>query len=733
MAWEPLAADLARPSARHTCHNVRTLKVEQNSREPAHSVASPTPGRALAAVRPLAKWLRWTGGPLLRGSGFESSRYLGKWLLLGTCIGLVAGLGAIVFYLAIAWSTQFFLGGLVGYLPPSPSGEGSPVIVGMDRPWLLPLVVGLGGLLSGLIVFNLAPEAEGHGTDAAIAAIHHHQGRVRARIPPIKLIASAITIGSGGSGGREGPTAQISAGFGSLLGQWLNLTPLDRRIAVAAGMGAGIGAIFRAPLGGALMGAEILYLHDLEVEALIPALIASIVGYTVYGAYFGYAPIFGAQPDLSLGAPIQLLYYAVLGIVAGLGGILYARVFYGTTGLFHRLHVPLWVKPALGGVLVGCMGLVIPGALHMGYGWAQISMSTDLLGLPLWMVVLLPFAKILSTSLSIGSGGSGGIFGPGMVIGGMLGATFWRLGYGTLPDLPQTPAPFVIVGMMALFGGIAHAPLAVMLMVAEMTGNLSMLAPAMIAVGVSTALVGDNTIYRSQLPNRASAPAHRVHFAFPLLSSLLVRDAMQPPRVPVRRTASIRKAQTVIAEQSAMVVCVVDERDRFAGVVTRAQLEATPRADGATVRLGSLLPSSIDPLTPEQSLDDALQHLADRGVPWLPVVVSDHVVGGLGVRDAVRTYKNTLPRSVRRTRALPEETSLFDVQLRASSPVAGRTLRDAALPGSLLVVAIRRDGETIFPNANTRLQAGDVLTVVAEAARETGLKQVFDPPVDSDA
>jgi hypothetical protein len=141
-------------------------------------------------------------------------------------------------------------------------------------------------------------------------------------------------------------------------------------------------------------------------------------------------------------------------------------------------------------------------------------MGTDLLGLPLWMVILLPFAKILSTSLSIGSGGSGGIFGPGMVIGGMLGATFWRLGYGTLPDLPQTPAPFVIVGMMALFGGIAHAPLAVMLMVAEMTGNLSMLAPAMIAVGVSTALVGDNTIYRGQLPNRASAPAHRVTSPF---------------------------------------------------------------------------------------------------------------------------------------------------------------------------------------------------------------------------
>jgi CIC family chloride channel protein len=390
------------------------------------------------------------------------------------------------------------------------------------------------------------------------------------------------------------------------------------------------------------------------------------------------------------------------------------------------------VKPALGGVLVGLMALVIPGALHMGYGWVQISMGNELLDLPLWMVVLLPFAKILSTSLSIGSGGSGGIFGPGMVIGGMLGATFWRLGYGTLPDLPQTPAPFVIVGMMALFGGIAHAPLAVMLMVAEMTGNLSMLAPAMIAVGVSTALVGDTTIYRSQLPNRASSPAHRVHFAFPLLSSLLVRDAMRAPRAPIRASASIRDALALATEQAALLLTVVDERGRYAGVVTRAQLDRIPDAQRSVVRVQSMLPSTTDPLSPEQTLDDALQQLADCAVPWLPVVVGEHIVGGVGVRDAVGTYKNTLPRSARRTRALPAETSLFDVQLRADSPVIGRTLRDAGLPGSLLVVAIRREGQTVFPGPDTRLESGDVLTVVAEPAREAALKAFFDPPVTAD-
>jgi hypothetical protein len=183
------------------------------------------------------------------------------------------------------------------------------MVVPMTRAWLLPAVTALGGLISGLIVFNLAPEAEGHGTDAAIEAIHKKGGAIRARIPVIKLVASAIAIGSGGSGGREGPAAQISAGFGFLMGKWLGLEVQNRRIAVAAGIGAGIGAIFRAPLGGALLSAEILYIHDLEVEALIPGLIASILGYSVFGAFFGYAPIFGAMPQIGFDRPIQLLYF----------------------------------------------------------------------------------------------------------------------------------------------------------------------------------------------------------------------------------------------------------------------------------------------------------------------------------------------------------------------------------------------------------------------------------------
>ena len=205
--------------------------------------------------------------------------YFQRWLVIGALIGVVAGLGAILFATAIALCTHLFLGIVVGFTPPSPAGEGPTAITPISRLWLLPVVTTLGGLLTGLIVFTLAPEAEGHGTDAAIEAFHEKGGRIRGRIPLVKMVASAITIGSGGSAGREGPTAQISAGFGSWLADLLHLDEHDRRIAMAAGIGSGIGAIFKAPFGGALLSAEVLYKRDFEADALFPSFVASAVGF----------------------------------------------------------------------------------------------------------------------------------------------------------------------------------------------------------------------------------------------------------------------------------------------------------------------------------------------------------------------------------------------------------------------------------------------------------------------
>ena len=663
---------------------------------------------------------KWIDRVRTAGSGFEGQRYLVKWLFLSSAIGIVAGLGSVVFFYAIEWFTRLFLGGIVGYMPPSPVGEGSPLVVPMTRAWLLPAVTALGGLISGLIVFNLAPEAEGHGTDAAIEAIHKKGGAIRARIPVIKLVASAITIGSGGSGGREGPAAQISAGFGFLMGKWLGLEVQNRRIAVAAGIGAGIGAIFRAPLGGALLSAEILYIHDLEVEALIPGLIASIVGYSVFGAFFGYAPIFGAMPQIGFDRPIQLLYYALLGVVCGLVGILYAKSFYGTHELFRKLALPRWLKPALGGLLVGLMGLALPACLHMGYGWVQIAMGSQASLLPLWVVLVLPFAKILSTSLSISSGGSGGIFGPGMVIGGMLGASFWRLFYPLFHGMPPNPIPFVIIGMIGMFGGIAHAPLAVMLMVAEMTGNLSLLAPAMIVVAISTAIAGNNTIYRSQIPDRASSPAHRVRMSFPLLSSLLVRDALTPCNALAANLA-VTEAVPYLERDPDSGLALLEDSGKFAGIVTSQQLGKLAPGVAPATPLKKLALSNAAVLDPEDHMDVALEQMTAQGLSWAPVVQAGQLLGKLTVRDAIATYRNTLERSIRRTNALPGGTALFEAHLSASSPLVGKTLRSAHFPPNTLVVSILRRGETVFPHAETRMDPGDVVVVMADPASEKEL------------
>ena len=264
---------------------------------------------------------------------------------------------------------------------------------------------------------------------------------IRFRAVIVKIVASALTIGSGGSGGREGPTGQISAGFASLLARELDLSPADARIAVATGIGSGIGAIFGAPLGGAVLATEILYRDDFDAEALLPSFVASIVGYVIFGAAIGFTPLFGFNGSYHFTDPAHLLWFALIGVLGGLIGLLYAKSFYGIAGAVRPIPLPRWVKPAIGGVLVGGIALAIPEVLGTGYGWIQQGLGRQLLSLPLWIVLILPFARIVATGLSIGSGGSGGIFGPGMVIGAFIGASVWRLFEPDRPlDGPQPGA-----------------------------------------------------------------------------------------------------------------------------------------------------------------------------------------------------------------------------------------------------------------------------------------------------
>ena len=651
----------------------------------------------------------------------RDATYLKKWLILGAIIGVVAGLGAIAFSAALEFATKTLLGHLGGFTPPSPAGEGNAMGSGsFARPWAIPLVVGLGGLVSGYLVFRFAPEAEGHGTDAAIDAIHHNPRGMRPRAILVKLIASAATIGSGGSGGREGPTAQISAGFGSLLARRLDLSPEDGRIAVAVGTGAGIGAIFRAPLGGAVLGTEILYRDDLEPEALMPSLVASIVGFSIFGAARGFTPIFGELRTPQFNHPIQLAYYALLGIVAGVLGRMYARSFYGAIRVTKRLPGSRMIKPALAGLIVGGVGLLFPAALGTGYGFLQQGMRTGLPDKAIWFLLAIPLAKILATSLSIGSGGSGGIFGPGMVIGGTLGLVIWRI-LGGAPGMPTTPAPFMIVGMIACFGAIAHAPLALMLMVGEMTGSLALLPPAMIALGLAALVVGEHTIYDSQLGSRADSPVHRIRFGLPLLASVKASEVMSPPRLVLDRSRTIGEAAASLSERGLRGAPVVGAGSAFLGVIQTETLAPDREED----RLDD---GAIDGDYPvargDSTLDGALDLLVSANVSWLPVLDERrHLIGILAMTDVIRGYRTALRRNLRMLSSVPRGTTLVQECVADESPFSGRTIADAPWPKGAVAVSVERGSQLIFPEPDTTLAPGDILSIVAPRSAEQILRR----------
>ena len=643
-----------------------------------------------------------------------STSYLQKWLVLGTAIGVMAGLGAIVFYEALAAATHLFLGVLAGYQVPTTASEGGHrASAWFARPWALPFIVGTGALLGALLVFRFAPEAEGHGTDAAIAAVHHNPRGIRFRTVVVKLVASALTIGSGGSGGREGPTGQISGGFGSLLARQLDLSPADARTAVVTGIGSGIGAIFGAPLGGAVLATEILYRDDVDPSALLPSFIASVVGYVIFAAAIGFTPLFGFS-GYHFSDPTNLLWFALIGILGGGVGLLYAKGFYGIAELFERTPLPRWLRPAVGGVMVGLMALVIPEVLGTGYGWVQAGLGHQLSTLPLWIVLVLPFARILATGLSIGSGGSGGIFGPGMVIGAFLGASVWRLFEPVVPSMGHDPAPYVIVGMMCCFGGISRAPLAVMLMVGEMTGSLSILAPAMIAVGLSWFIVrrSDDTIYRSQLKDRSAAPAERLLIGMPLLATLRVDLAMAPPQVVLASDESTGEARRQLEGAGVPGAPVVDGQGRFVGTVALDAL--APSGTGSAGSLASAVDPSAPTVSVSGSLGQAVEALVASSHRWIPVLDGQRaVLGTLSISDIVRGYRLGLLEGLRGLGSSGATSA--DVEVGGRSVLVGKRLADLDLPAAIIVTSIQRGRDLVVPEGSTVLRAGDLLVLLGGA------------------
>ena len=580
-----------------------------------------------------------------------AQNYLGKWTILGALIGIVAGLGATAFYYGIHLVTTLMLGGITGFFPPDPAGEMQSAISAHPDFLLVPVVTAIGGLVAGIIIYSFAPEAEGHGTDEAIAAFHKKDGKIRHRVPFVKGIASVFTIGSGGSGGREGPTALIGAGFGSFIADTLGLSVRDRRIAVAVGLGAGIGAIFKAPFAGAILGGEILYSGgDFEVEALVPAFIASPAGYLIFASIAGFTPIFGNSLSSFAFTNLSTIpVYIILGVACGLTGKLFSKVFYSIKGVFSSFSVPRYVRPMVGAAVTGVIAIFFPQVIGLGYGFLQYLINDNLsaitpnfIALPIIVtLILIVFLKVIATSFTVGSGGSAGVFAPCMVIGGFLGAVFWVAVNYAFPGWIPVPAPLVIVGMMALFGGVGRAPISVMLMVSEMTGSLSLLVPAVFAVIVAYFVVGPGyTIYKSQVLRRSDSPAHLGEYSTPLLTKMRVSDSMEAAVFSLAPEASVDEAYKAVLDEGYPGVPVTGPSGQVVGIVTMTDLRRVPDDKKGVTPIESVMTKNVVVTHPDESLLDAMSKIVTNNVGQLPVVErgSSRLIGIVTMAGMIRSY-----------------------------------------------------------------------------------------------
>jgi len=459
----------------------------------------------------------------------------GRLLFLSTVVGVIGGLAAPTFIWMLHGASHLLLEGIAGYVPPGlPSEGGSTVeVVGSHGRWLIPLATTVGGILSGLLVFTFAPETEGHGTDAAITAFHQKGGFVRGRVPLIKSLSSALTIGGGGAAGREGPVAQVSAGFGSILAGWLGCSPRERRLLALAGMAAGLSAIFRSPLGTAVFAVEVLYsTMEFEAGALIYTIMAAVVAYAVNGVFVGYEPIFQLPAGLSFGRIDTLFWFAVLGALTGLAATALPWLYYSTHRLFERIPGPRFLAPATGALLLGLLALALPQVLGGGYGWMQMAMDGRI---AIGMLLLLAVAKMVAMSLTVASGGSGGVFAPSLFVGTFLGAAL-ALAVGKIfPGSDCNVAAFAVVGMASFFSGAARVPIATMLMVMEMTGGYGLLVPSMLAVILSYLVeskVAANwrwpTLYVAQVETRADSPVHHEEYTMSAMDLIRTGRARLP-------------------------------------------------------------------------------------------------------------------------------------------------------------------------------------------------------------
>jgi len=550
-----------------------------------------------------------------------------KWSIAAGLVGILGGLGALMF----SWTLDTLI-------PMFDSlGEALP------DPRLIALIPALGGLLVGVIRYHWTPEAFSSpcATDAMIDIIHEDEGRSRFRVPFATIVTASITLASGGSAGRECPTALIGTGFGSITTTIIEKLQLDKRLRftftqedvrtlAVCGAAAGIGAVFRAPIGAALFATSVLYIYGMEYDLMLPAMISSLTSYLIFSVFYGFEALFSA-PFIWAFNFFDLAVVLFIGVAASVVGILYLKVFYGVFNRFRALEIPDWVKPAIGGLLMGVLVLFVPRVWGMGYETIQDAIDYKI-ALPLLLVLVV--AKIFASSLSIGSGGAGGVIAPSLFIGATLGSVIGLGATQLFPEASAHPTLYVIAGMGALYASVGKVPLSTAILLCETTRNFTMIVPLVIANTAGFLASGSHTIYESQHADATKEAAD-------VLRRIRVDSVYTENPVSARDTMSTTELLRLIGATGHHGFPVLDADDRLVGVVGWKEAHEVPFPKRDETLVSQIMLRDAPTLLPSESAGRALS-LMERD-QMSRIIVVDPVQRGkvLGIvtkANLIHTY-----------------------------------------------------------------------------------------------
>ncbi len=638
-------------------------------------------------------------------------------------------MGAIVFRWLIDSFTRLFF-------------DGGRVTLGFLGDYYVVLVPALGGLLVGPLVYFFAREAKGHGVPEVMEAVALRGGRIRPIVGAIKALASSICIGSGGSVGREGPIVQIGSAWGSTVGQWFHLSDERIRNLVACGAGGGIAATFNAPIAGVIFALEVI-LQEFSVSHFSTVVISSVTASVISRVVLGDVPAFPVSP-YSLVSPWELVLYVVLGVLAAVVGVGFIFLLYKTEDLFDAWSFPEYLKPAVGGLAIGLMGLYLPQICGVGYETIE---STLLNPGDLTLLAVLLVGKLVATCLTLGSGGSGGVFAPSLFSGAMLGGAFGVVAHRLLPDITATEGAYALVGMAAVFAGAARAPMTAILILFEMTDDYRIILPLMLSTVISTVLaehLSRESIYTLKLVRRGVRLA--LGRDIDVMQGVFVNEAMTPAADldVVSVDMSLEELAREFDRTHHHGFPVLHEEGYLYGVVTHRDLEeAMRRGDISNLTVRDIATASPVTVYPDEPLWVALKRLGIRDVGRLPVVHRHdprRLLGMVHRRDVVRAYNlgilrrlDAQQRAERLRLGKLASTQFVEIEVAETSPAVERELREICLPESCVVVSVQRGRQIIIPHGDTVINPRDKIVAFTTEECAVELRGIFEPaPTDAE-